>query len=96
VAEATPQDAELRQVLAWCQGQWPEVDPGLPFSPYFKRRHAISVMKGCLLWGERVIVPKSMRQQVLQKLHQGHLGRDRTRASAQLYVWYPGLSGREI
>ena len=34
VAEATPQDAELRQVLVWCQGQWPEVDPGLPFSPY--------------------------------------------------------------
>ena len=36
VAEATPQDADLVQVLAWCHGQWPEVNPGLPFFPLFQ------------------------------------------------------------
>ena len=50
------------------------------------------MVDGCLLWGERVIVPEKMRQDVLHMLHQGHLRVSRTQALAPLYVWYPGIT----
>ena len=86
VALAIPEDVNLRQVMAWCLAGWPDQDPGGAFSPYYLRRDAISMVNGCLLWGERVIVPTKMRQDVLHMLHQGHLGVSRTQALARLYV----------
>jgi len=92
VAQLTPQDTVLSSVADWCHNGWPEADPGGAFSPFFSRREAISVVRGCLLWGERVIVPEVLRPDVLKRLHMGHLGIRRTQALAELYVWYPGIS----
>jgi len=44
------------------------------------------------MWGERVIMPSSLRKETLRKLHEPHLGIRRTQALARLYVWFPGIS----
>ncbi|XP_054276356.1 uncharacterized protein K02A2.6-like [Macrosteles quadrilineatus] len=47
--------------------------------------------RGCLLWGTRVIIPSTLRQQALKLLHMGHEGIVRTKALAQSYFWWPKL-----
>ncbi|XP_026565795.1 uncharacterized protein K02A2.6-like, partial [Pseudonaja textilis] len=52
---------------------------------------ALSSLQGCLLWGTRVVIPTSLRTQVLKALHEGHPGIVRMKALARSYVWWLGL-----
>uniref|UniRef100_K7EW48 Gypsy retrotransposon integrase-like protein 1 n=1 Tax=Pelodiscus sinensis TaxID=13735 RepID=K7EW48_PELSI len=59
--------------------------------PYMSRRMELSTHSGCLLWGMRVIIPKILRQQMLEQLHSGHCGMVRMKEIARSYFWWPGL-----
>ena len=73
IQSATRADAVLSKVLLYSQKGWPsKVDENL--KPYFRRRLELSIEGGCLLWGTRVIVPKRLRESVLQELHRDHPG----------------------
>ena len=43
------------------------------------------------MWGDRVIVPTKLRPQILNQLHEGHLGVVKMKSLARSYFWYPGL-----
>ena len=64
-------------------------DPEL--KPYFCRKYELSVEQGCLMWGLRVIIPTTLRQQVLDELHWAHPGVSRMKAMARAYFWWPNL-----
>lgn len=44
-----------------------------------------------MLWGLRVIIPSKLRPQVLELLHESHIGITRMKALARSHVWWPGL-----
>ena len=46
---------------------------------------------GCVLRGNRVLVPLKGRAQVLEPLHEAHPGIDRMKRLAQEYVWWPKI-----
>ena len=47
----------------------------------------------CLLWGARVIVPRSLQPKVLDEIHEGHPGISRVKSFfARSYVWWPTLN----
>ena len=48
-----------------------------------------------ILKATRILIPSSLRLEVLDKIHQGHQGIVKCRARAKESVWWPGLS-REI
>lgn len=41
----------------------------LSTKPFINKRDELSIYKGCLLWGQRVVVPQSCRNEVLKVLH---------------------------
>lgn len=61
--------------------------------PYLVRRNElqVSVQSGCLLWGNRVIIPPPLKENVLDELHSGHCGMVRMKEIARSYFWWPGL-----
>ena len=92
IAEETSKDPTLQQVYAWLQKGWPTRNPGNEFSPYFRQQAGLSIVRGCILWGRRVIVPTVLRQRALRHLHAAHMGINRTKALARVLLWWPGLS----
>ena len=80
----------LSKVLHYTQNGWPTTIPE-SLQPYSARRHELSVEAGCLLWGIRVIIPASLQQELLNELHQDHLGISKMKAAARCHMWWPGL-----
>ena len=68
---------------------WPEsTDPLL--TPYRTRKDELPTA-GCILWGQRVIIPPTLRRDVLQELHISHPGHTRMKALSRSYVWWPTM-----
>ncbi|XP_058023852.1 uncharacterized protein K02A2.6-like, partial [Ahaetulla prasina] len=88
VARASYKDITLRTVMGWVQRGWPAA-PGERFREFVKKRGELSVQGGCLLWGDRVVVPEKLQKKVLELLHEGHPGIVRMKGLARSYVWWP-------
>lgn len=90
VAKSTTRDPTLSRVLNWAWKGWPATVER-EFQPFLTKRHEISVHRNCLLWGNRVVIPKNGQQQVLNELHMNHPGIVRMKALARSYVWWPNI-----
>ena len=44
-----------------------------------------------LLYNSRIVVPKSMQKETLQKIHAGHLGIKKCKKRTSSSVWWPGV-----
>jgi hypothetical protein len=88
VKEATAKDATLQTVLKSLQsGAWNK-DLGL----FFSHRNELSFSDGVLLRNNRIVIPRSLQQRVLELAHQGHQGIAKTKARLRTKVWWPGMS----
>nr|XP_037275983.1 uncharacterized protein LOC119168691 [Rhipicephalus microplus] len=52
----------------------------------------LSVVNGVVLKGCKVVVPKSMRAEIIERIHEGHLGMNKCKARARRLVFWPGMS----
>lgn len=90
IAAETRRDALLSKVLDLTWLGWPnQVDKEL--EPYFKHRNELSIDQDCILWGNRVIIPCKLRQEILNLLHEEHPGITKMKMLARSYVWWPEL-----
>lgn len=64
---------ELVMVYHSIQEGWPE-EVRDELKPYWSRRLELSVLDGCILWGNRVVIPLPGRNGLLAELHGGHPG----------------------
>ena len=60
--------------------------------PYWNIRDELTVDDGIVLWGARMIIPASLRKEVLQQLHASHQGQERTLRRARQIVYWPNIS----
>lgn len=52
----------------------------------------LSVEDGLLIKGCRIVIPTELQSEMLNKLHEGHLGITKCRARARQSIWWPGMS----
>ena len=62
---------------------------------YCQHQPNITEENGLLLYNGRLLIPSSLRLKILDELHAGHQGINKTRMRANQSVWWPGMS-REI
>ncbi|CAI6344244.1 unnamed protein product [Macrosiphum euphorbiae] len=92
IAKQTSEDAVLKIVCEQVKSGWVgHKNYKNESEPYFRRRSELSIEKGCLIIGNRVVVPNILRQQVLNILHKNHPGVVRSKMLARSYVWWPNI-----
>ena len=52
----------------------------------------MSTSDGLLFAGERIVIPESMRQDMLHSLHEPHRGMEKTQSRARTAIFWPGMS----
>ena len=58
---------------------------------YRQLADTLAIIHGCLLHGSRVVIPASLRHQVLEQLHLGHFGMQRMKQLARSAVYWPNI-----
>ena len=94
VQEATSSDTTLQRVMATLQEGFPahvrDLAPEL--RPYFRYSDSMSCVDGVLLLGERIVIPQSLRQDILTALHSAHQGVSIMCARAADSVFWPNIT----
>ena len=94
VEEATKNDPEMKTLIKLIQDGWPDsIKKCHVNKEYYTFREELSVCNGIVMKGSsRIVIPRNMRSEILQKLHTGHWGIERTRRRAREIVFWPGIS----
>ena len=87
-------DAELQQVQSYIQSGWPASSKDLQptISPYFHIRDELASQDGIIFRGDRIVIPKSLRKQMLSDLHAAHQGIASITRRARETVHWPHLN----
>ena len=92
--EATGRDNTLSGLRDVIVAGWPKSRKGLPSSlrSYWSCRDELAVEDGLVLKGERVVIPQEMREEILQKVHEGHQGQVKCKLRAKECVYWPDIN----
>ena len=89
---ATLADPTLQLVKGLLLRGWPEPKRQcpVPAKPFWTVRNDLSEVDGLLLYGERLVVPMSLRQEVMDGVHDCHFGEVKSVQRAKSAVYWPG------
>lgn len=92
--QATVRDPELHDLLSMVRSGWPErkSDTFLSVRQYFHLQDEIHEAEGLLFCGDRLIIPRDMRKEMLTTIHECHLGMEKCKSRARLTLYWPGMS----
>ena len=87
------EDRTYQQLLHYIREGFPDHRSQLPEQcrAYWRARDQLSIDDDLVVYGCRLVVPTTLRKQVLSELHASHQGRLRTKQRAQLIVYWPGM-----
>lgn len=89
----TESDDQLKKVKQYCKAGWPNDKSkcNTDVKMFYKLRNEIVLEDDLLFYNERLIVPKSMRQQMLKALHESHFGMVKTKRRARDTIYWPRI-----
>ena len=94
VREYTDQDVVLSHLKDVVHHGWPEYPNECPqdLKEFWNFREDLSVENGLILKGHKLVIPSKLRPQMLQIVHQGHMGTEKCLLRARDSPFWPGIS----
>ena len=92
--DETTQDSLLNELQTIVHTGWPDTINELPtdIRPYWSFRDELAMESGVLFKRRQILIPQSMQKEILQHLHQGHQGVDKTRRLARDTVYWVNIN----
>ncbi|XGW21465.1 hypothetical protein V3C99_004430 [Haemonchus contortus] len=91
IAEETSKDPILKKVLHSVQsGEWSKKSDAM--SRFSSLKESLSTQNGCLLIGDRIFIPDTLRNAVLSGLHDGYPGMTRMKMLARNYAYWTNIN----
>lgn len=92
VASQSKIDPVLSKAIEYVQREWPKVDSlDKELTKFFNRRDELSLDRGVLMLGSRVVIPKKFRATLLSEVHSCHTGIVRAKELVRSFFWWPGV-----
>ena len=86
-------DDVVQQVREYTKYGWPVYMPQNPLlKQYWTNRQHLTIIDDLLLFDSRLVVPRSLKLDIMNRLHEGHLGITKCCALASSSVWWPNIS----
>ena len=96
IIQEQEQDTVCQKIKTFCQSGWPnKSDLERVLKPYAIVKHELTIVRGILLRGKRIVIPSKLQIDIVNRLHSGHQGISKCRQLAQENVWWPGI-GKDI
>ena len=94
IREETKKKINLKTALEYTVTGWPtyKQDVKLAARDFFAISGELSVCNGLLVKGDRIVIPYTMRKEILERIHDGHTGITKCRERANQSVWWPHVS----
>ena len=61
---------------------------------FWNARHLLTEVNGIVLRGSQIVIPKSLRRDMIQSAHEGHLGIAKTKCRAREVILWPGMGAQ--
>ena len=93
LVNATSSDVILCQIIQFVQDGWlnkDELDD--EYKPYYSERDVLSVLNGCLVHNDVVVISTALRDKMVSLAHEGHPGVVRTLQRLREVAWWPSMS----
>ncbi|VEN53985.1 unnamed protein product [Callosobruchus maculatus] len=91
IAKVSSKDAVLMKVIDYVKSGWPS-HVASELKPYYVKRNELSCEQNCLLKGTKVVIPEALRTQILELMHEDHIGIVRTKMLARSTLWWPNVN----
>ena len=91
--ESTERDMELQMLRDQVENGWPSLKSRVPamIQKYWCMKDEITCIDGVLYKGYKVMIPVDMRKQMLNIIHENHLGIVKCKARAREYLFWPRM-----
>ena len=94
IQNATKSDESLQMLRQTIENGWPrykkKVHPSI--RSYWTMRNELYVAEDLIFKGEKLVIPTSLRSEMLDKVHEGHLGMDKCKSRARSILYWPGMT----
>ena len=92
--QASSQDHHLQKLKHFIITGWPDskYEMSTELKPYWSYRDELVVIDGMILKGRCIIIPNSLRQQVLNQLHTNHMGIEKMKLLAHKCVYWHSIN----
>ncbi len=94
IASETDSDVLSKLLKGYIINGWPsqrrDVEQEVRF--YFNQREELTILDDMIMKGIRIVVPKSLRPEMRNLLHTGHLGIEKNRQCARTTMYWPGMN----
>ena len=90
----TETDKSLQVLKHTIVSGWPESksEIHLLITPYFHFRDELSVQHGVIFKGERAVIPKELRRDMMKRIHSSHIGVEGCLRRARESIYWPGMN----
>ena len=94
----TLKDVNLKAAMEYTIHGWPQYkeDVQQAARDFFIIRGELSLHDGLLVKGDRIVVPFSLRKQILERIHEGQMTVAKCRERAAQSVWWPRIGKDKI
>lgn len=94
IRQHTDCDQTLQQLKEIILTGWPLIKDDVPLDilPYFHCRDELTVEDGIIIRGERAVIPKTLRKDMISRVHSSHLGIEACLRRARECIYWPNMN----